>query len=393
MSSVQNVLVVGAGIAGCSAAIALASRGARVTVIEKADAWRFQSSGIFVYSNGLQAFDHLGALPGILAAGFTIGDGRNIYVDHEGAPIVDTFYPSPPGRADVPPIVGIKRGDLQRVLAARLQMLQVGIALSTTVVTLDPGDEDRPAQATLSNGEVRQFDLVVGADGIRSATRTLLFGSIAPRYTGVGVWRSVHARPRDLTFKIMQMGVGKRLGIMPISDELLYLFGTVREPADAWYAQALWPGLMRERFAEFNGPARRFLDALSADSEVLYTAVEEVVLPLPWHRGRVILIGDAAHASTPFMGQGGAMAVKDAVVLAEVMHTASSVAQGLSTFEQRRYPMCKRVQDVSRQVGEAGAREGAEESLQRNLAMKAGAQQQVDDFYARLWDLSGARGD
>ena len=390
MSSVQNVLVVGAGIAGCSAAIALASRGARVTVIEKADAWRFQSSGIFVYSNGLQAFDHLGALPGILTAGFTIGDGRNIYVDHEGTPIVDTFYPSPPGRAHVPPIVGIKRGDLQRVLAARLQTLQVDIALSTTVVALDPGDEDRPAQATLSSGEVRQFDLVVGADGIRSATRTLLFGSIAPRYTGVGVWRSVHARPRDLTSKIMQMGVGKRLGLMPISNELLYLFGTVREPADAWYAQAQWPGLMRERFAEFNGPARRFLDELSADSEVLYTAVEEVVLPLPWHRGRVLLIGDAAHASTPFMGQGGAMAVEDAVVLAEVMQTASSVGQGLLTFEQRRYPMCKLVQDVSRQVGEAGAREGVEESLQRNLTMKAGAQQQVDDFYARLWTLSGA---
>jgi 2-polyprenyl-6-methoxyphenol hydroxylase-like FAD-dependent oxidoreductase len=389
VSTVQNVLVAGAGIAGCSAAIALASRGTQVTLIEKADAWRFQSSGIFVYSNGLEAFDRVGVLPEVLSAGFRIDDGRNIYVDHEGAPIIDTFYPAPPGRADVSPIVGIRRGELQRVLAARLKSLSVDIALSTTVAALDPGDGERAAQATLSDGSTRRFDLVVGADGIRSHTRALLFGAIAPRYTGVGVWRSVHARPKGLTAKYMQMGVGKRLGIMPISDELLYIFGTVREPADAWYAQPQWPGLMRERFAEFKGPVRPFLDEISDRSEVLYTAVEEVVLPPPWHRGRVLLIGDAAHASTPFMGQGGAMAVEDAVVLADVLAAELPMEQALSMFEQRRYPMCKLVQDVSRQVGEAGAREGVEESRERNLRMREHAQTQVDQFYRQLWQLQG----
>ncbi|MEO6624349.1 MAG: FAD-dependent oxidoreductase [Burkholderiaceae bacterium] len=195
---IGNVLVAGAGIAGCAAAIALAQRGARVTLIEKQTEWRFQSSGIFVYSNGLKAIRALGVLPGILGAGFAIEDGRNVYLDHLGAPIVD--------------------------------------------------------------------------------------------------------------------------------------FGTVAEPPGARYPPEDWPQLMRARFAEFAAPARQFLDDLSASSEILYTVVQEVAAPLRWHVGRAVLIGDAAHASTPFMGQGGAMAVEDGVVLAEMLGANGSAKAPVEPF-------------------------------------------------------------
>src|SRR3954469_20149085 len=99
----QGVLVIGGGIAGCSLAIALAQRGVRVTVAEKQDAWRFHSSGIFVYSNGLAQLQQLGVLPQVLAAGFPIDSGRNLYLDQHGDPIVTTVYPSAPGTS-LPPI-------------------------------------------------------------------------------------------------------------------------------------------------------------------------------------------------------------------------------------------------------------------------------------------------
>ena len=121
----------------------------------------------------------------------------------------------------------------------------------------------------------------VGADGIRSRIRQLLWPSIEPRYSGFGVWRSVHRRPPELGDKIMMMAPGLRLGIMPISDNQLYLFGTVPEAADAWFDRADWPALMQSRFAVFRGPAAQFLDDLNPRSEVLYTAVEEVVMPGP----------------------------------------------------------------------------------------------------------------
>ncbi|KAF1070156.1 FAD-dependent oxidoreductase [Variovorax sp.] len=294
----ERILVVGAGIAGCSAAIALASQGFGVTLVEKQAEWRFQSSGIFIYGNGLEALRAVGVLPRILEAGFAIEDGRNVYLDHLGAPIVDVFYPRSQGGAV--PIVGIKRSEMHRVLADRLSALGVEIWLATTVERVDT--EGEHARVLLSDGTAQAFDLVVGADGIRSQLREQVTGPLAPRYTGFGVWRSVHERPRALVAKIMMMGIGKRLGIMPIADDRLYLFGTVAEPAGRWYPKEEWPARMRERFAEFGGPARPFLDQLGADSELLYTAVEEVQAPLPWHAGRLLLIGDAAHASTPFMG-------------------------------------------------------------------------------------------
>ena len=386
----NKVLIVGAGIAGCAAAIALADRGMQVTLIEKQAEWRFQSSGIFIYSNGLEALREVGVLPRILEAGFGIADGRNVYLDHEGAPIVDVFYPASSGGAV--PILGIKRAEMHRILAGRLDALGVDIRLATTVEKIDAPSGADHAQVTLCDGSVQRFDLVVGADGIRSQVREAVTGPLTPRYTGFGVWRSVHERPRSLNAKVMMMGIGKRLGIMPISDDRLYIFGTVSEPADRWYPKETWPAQMRERFAEFGGPARQFLDQLSAPSEVLYTAVEEVQAPLPWHAGRVVLIGDAAHASTPFMGQGGAMAVEDAVVLAGMLAAQGLGERTLQAFGERRYPMCRFVQDASRKVGEAGAMEDAESCARRNVAMRTTAQPQVDAFYRELTALRTAPG-
>jgi 2-polyprenyl-6-methoxyphenol hydroxylase-like FAD-dependent oxidoreductase len=171
---------------------------------------------------------------------------------------------------------------------------------------------------------------------------------------------------------------------MPISRDELYLFGTTREPGKPFYPRETWATEMRAKFAVFKGPAAPLLNEITRPEQVFYTSVEEVHLPLPWSRGRVLLIGDAAHSSSPFMGQGGAMALEDAVLLAEMLDGAADVPTTLTAFGQRRYARCKFVQDASRRVGEAGAIEDAEATVRRNKRMQASAQQDVDSFYARI---------
>jgi 2-polyprenyl-6-methoxyphenol hydroxylase-like FAD-dependent oxidoreductase len=383
MRAPLDILVIGGGIAGCSAGIALAEAGHRVDLVEREPEWRFRSSGIFVYANGLEALDALGVLPGVLAAGFAVPGGRNAWFDHTGVPLVETVYPTAQdGR--IPAILGIRRAELHRVLAARLDDLGVTVRLGTRVAAID----DRTV--TFADGRRASFDLILGADGIRSATRAMIGIGAHPRYTGFGVWRAVHARPASLTEKIMIMGPAKRFGIMPISDDQLYTFATMTEPKGRHIPPHTWPEAMRARFAEFAGPAAPFLAELGPRSEVLFTAVEEIVLPPPWHRGRVLLIGDAAHASTPFMGQGGTMAMQDAVVLARILARARTLEEALRRFAAARAPVCRFVQDVSRAVGRAGADETVESLSARNADLAATAQARVDGFYGRLRALEAS---
>jgi 2-polyprenyl-6-methoxyphenol hydroxylase-like FAD-dependent oxidoreductase len=213
---------------------------------------------------------------------------------------------------------------------------------------------------------------------------------VEPVDTGFGVWRSIHRRPAHLVDKIMMMGVGKRLGIMPISDDQLYVYATTNEPGHPVYDPATLHQTMREKFADFGGPARAFLDDLRDPSQAFYTVVEEVRLPLPWSRGRVTLIGDAAHASTPFMGQGGAMAMEDSIVLAEMLAQDADVAQTLTAFGARRQPKCQFVQEASRRVGEAGGTESASSCVARNVRMRENAQADVDTFYRKLYAFDAA---
>jgi 2-polyprenyl-6-methoxyphenol hydroxylase-like FAD-dependent oxidoreductase len=377
----HGVAIVGGGIAGCALAIALAQRGIKATIIERDPEWTPLSSGIFVYCNGLLALDRLGVLDDICAGGWVSPDGGNIYLAADGSDITRTVYPGIGER--IPAIVGIRRVEMHRILAERVRHLGVEIRLNETVTAIDAGHSERPVRLTLASGQQLVCDALIGADGIRSQIRTYLFGDIEPTYTGFGVWRSVHAKA-DIDEKIMMMGVGIRLGIMPISRDQLYIFGTTREPGKPFYPRDTWAREMRNKFAAFKGPARSLLEEITRPEQVFYTSVEEVQLPPVWSKGRVALIGDAAHSSSPFMGQGGAMALEDGIVLAEMLDDGSDIPSVLSAFTEARFERCKFVQEASRRVGEAGATENAQSTAIRNERMRSHAQANVDTFYARL---------
>jgi 2-polyprenyl-6-methoxyphenol hydroxylase-like FAD-dependent oxidoreductase len=354
----KKVLIVGAGIAGCTASIVFAQRGWSVTLIEKRSVAEAIGSGIFVYSNGLDNFKKLDLLDNIEQEGFVIPEGKNVYTDNVGNHITDVYYPK---------ILGIKRSTLQTVLTNKLTTLGVSITLNSSVENYNLGD----------------YDLVIGADGINSSVRTMLWPNVTPTYSGFEVWRSTHKRPAELVDKITMFGVGKRLGIMPISQDELYMWAVVHVPEKRHYERNIWSAIMWEKFTEFSGPARPFLDDLMNNANVYYTPAEEVIMPTPWHKDNVILIGDAAHASTPFSGQGGAMAVHDAVLLGELIDAKIDLA----TFGDRRYPMCKYVQDTSRAVGIAGATENYDSYTKMINSMPATAQDKIDTFYNTIKTL------
>jgi len=379
-----RVLISGGGIGGLAAGIALRQHGVDVTLLERQPGWRTLGSGIFVNSNGLACLKRLGVWEAAKASGFGAAEDVMVVLDDAGRELTRVSYPRLAG-PDVPAILGIRRAELHRILAERAADVGVDIRFNAAVTgyTDAPG---RPLVAHLADGTTVEGAVLLGGDGIRSALRDILFPGHDPVFTGFGTWRSTHKRPPELVHKTMMMGTGKRLGIMPIEQDQLYVFATTNEPEKPAYDPATIHLVMRDKLREFAGPATRFLDDITAPEQVIYTAVEEIHLPLPWSKGRVLLIGDAAHASTPYMAQGGAMALEDAVVLGDMLAGAEDgdLTATLSAFGARRFDRCRYVQDESRKVGQLGGLENPESVKLRNANIPRVLQASTDAFYARI---------
>jgi len=254
---------------------------------------------------------------------------------------------------DAPAMNMLPRPALHEILRTAAEKVGATIRLGITVDALSQYADS--VDVTLSNGEKSSYDLVVGADGIRSKVRQLTFGKeFEPRFTGHGVWRYTTRRPPELNFQSMYMGVGVKAGLVPLTENTMYLLLVSNEPANPWFDTDQLGPLLAERMKPFKGVLAGLRQEVAAATGIVYVPIEEVILPLPWHKGRVALIGDAAHASSPHIAQGAAMAVEDAVVLAELLSQDAGISRALSEFERRRFPRCKFVQDLSRKTGEDG---------------------------------------
>ena len=333
-----DILVIGGGIGGLTAAIALRADGNRVTVIERDADWSVYGVGIIQQGNVLRAMDQLGMLDDYLSAAV----GFDYVAVHAPDGTLVAKVPSPQLVPGCPANVGIGRPALQQVLARRTVQSGAEVRLGVTAdVIEDPG---QIVGVRFSDRSDKRFDLVIGADGIHSQTRRLLFPDAPqPEFTGQAVWRYNLPRPADLdSLHVYNGPIGA--GLVPISESLMYIYVTTPEPGNPPYPRAGLAAAMRSRVPAALGECA---EQITDDDGVVYRPLETHLLQGPWHRGRVALLGDAVHAATPHLGQGAGMAVEDAIVLAQEIARHDTPEAAFTAYCERRFERCSYIVEES----------------------------------------------
>jgi naringenin degradation protein FdeE len=346
--AVNKALIVGGGFSGMSAAIQLGKAGVDVDLVEIDPGWRSYGAGITVGGATLRAFGTIGVLDEMMTLG-SVADGCDIFTAH-GHLVAQLPTPRCAG-PDVPGSGGIMRPALAKILADATRASRANVRLGCTFTGISQTDEH--VAVSFSDGSRGKYDLVVGADGLNSATRKALFTDAPkPRYTGQGVWRAV--APRDGVERAgMALGKHNKAGFNPVSDTQMYLFVTEDRPTNTRVPEDQLLPQLRGLLEEFSFPViRRIAESLGPGSLINYRPLEALLMPKPWWRGRVVLIGDAVHATTPHLASGAGIGIEDAIVLAEEIGSATSVQAALQSFQQRRWERCRMVVENSVRLGE-----------------------------------------
>ena len=331
-----KVLIIGGGIGGLTAAIALRARGAAVDLIERDPTWSVYGVGIIQQSNVVRAMAQLGLLDDYLNAGFGF-DHVDIFIP-SGQHVARA--PSPKLVPGYPANIGIGRRALHKVLGDRAIGAGAKVRLGVTAEALE--DDGQGVFVRFSDGLSDRYDVVIGANGLYSSTRSMIFPDrgLEPSFTGQAVWRYNFERPEDVqTLHAYDGPVG--VGLVPLSASLMYMYVTTPEPGNPRYPQAGLAKAMRGKLAWAPPRIAALAKQITDDEAVVYKPLETLFLEGPWHKGRVVLLGDAVHATTPHLGQGAGMAIEDAIVLAEELTQAETPEAAFQAFRDRRFERCR----------------------------------------------------
>lgn len=316
-----RVLIVGAGIAGLAAARALMDRGLVVDVVERRADWQASGAGLYLPANAVRALERLGIGDEVAKRAQPVA--RQRIHDHRGRALsefdVDRIW------GDVGGCLAISRSDLHEALRTAIGDTDVRFNAEVTGVGAD-------GTATFADGSAETYDLIVGADGIGSAVRRSAFGSPEPRFLGQLCWRFI-AEDRDIpgiTDWTARLGAaGRTFLTVQLGGGRVYCYADINSPSPS-----APDGDWRDLFTDFAAPVPQLLEQ---GADAYFAALYESV-GTDWIRPRTVLIGDAAHACSPSMAQGGAMALEDVLVLAELLGDADHdhIDAALSTFQARR---------------------------------------------------------
>lgn len=340
MESLQ-ILIVGGGIGGLTAAIALRRDGHRVTVIERDPDWSVYGVGIIQQANVIRAMAELGLVDDYMSA--SVGFEKVAIHLPNGAMVAEV--PMPRLVEGYPPAVGIGRPALHKILGDRTIADGAEVRLGVTAAEIE--DDGEGVDVRLSDGSAGRFDIVVGADGVYSQTRSAIMPDAPqPQFTGQAVWRYNFPRPADLDALHVYNGpIG--VGVVPISETLMYMYVTTPEPGNPRYPQDKLAETMRGKLDGAAPQIRALAEQITDDDGVVYRPLEALMLYRDWHAGRVVLLGDAVHATTPHLGQGAGLAIEDSMVLAEELKRHDTPEAAFRTYRDRRFERCRYIVEKS----------------------------------------------
>lgn len=309
----KRVIVLGGGIGGLCAAISLRQIGVDVVVYEQAEALSQVGAGITMWANAIKALRKLGLADAVIKTGSTIQRGRMLTA---GGRVLSVSEPGELERMFGEPTVAIHRADLHEILLSALPA--DAVRLGAKCVGFE--QEAESVSVRFDGGGADRADLVVGADGIHSTVRRQLFPEVSLRYSGYTAWRGVVATRDEAALGVTSesWGRGSRFGVVRVDDERVYWFATANAPAGMSLTATERKNFLRERFRGWHHPVKLLVESTPAE-EILQNDIYDLKPLGRWGEGRVVLLGDAAHPTTPNMGQGACMAIESSLVLARAI--------------------------------------------------------------------------
>lgn len=370
MALIRNALIIGGGVGGMCAAIQLCKQGVDVTLVERNPDWAPDGAGITISGPTLRALREVGVLDEVLRLG---GHWNAVDVCAPDGSVKVTVPVLPAlGAEDLPGAGGIMRPVLADILGHATQAAGATVLLGLTFESMV--QDEAGVDVTFTDGSSGRYDLVIGADGVHSAVRKIVMPDFpGPKFTGQGSWRAVVPRLRENS--TIYMGRTTKAGMNPISATHCYLFVLDKREGMDFIDPAQWPEKLAELLEEFGGQVGDIRDALRAgtmpDAKVLYRPLAGHMINGPWHRGRIVLLGDTVHATTPHLASGAGIAIEGALVLAEELGRRHYLEGALLAYAGRHYDRARLVVSASGRMGQIEQQGG---SLEEHTAVMRDAQ-------------------
>jgi len=341
MSEKLQVLIVGAGIAGVATAVALQQKGFMPDIIEKSSHLNKGVGGLLLSSNATESASKLGIDDALASCAFEI-DKIN-YRNHKNKTLTD--FDTKHHFAAEKPFYAVHRNVLLTALASKLTPNTIGFEKS--MVSME--NSSTGVDVTFNDGSQKHYDLVIAADGINSSTRTQIFGEKTLEDSELSCIRLVVKRPTTLQAATYMLGKGKAVALLPIDDELAYcpfvFCSSLLQELEGKNTR----DVLKHLYQEFQGEVPEVIKSgLANEASPFMMPLKSINLET-WHKERVLLVGDAAHALIPTQPQGAGMAMEDALILAETLSNNNSLDESLALYQQRRYHRVAKVQNTGYQ--------------------------------------------
>ena len=340
----MKAIIIGGGIGGMALALALRQQSVAAEVYEQADALREVGAGLVLWPNAMAALDTLGLVPALRAV--SVGFGDSEIRDWRGELLTRLVTPELP---DLVPGALIYRTQLLDVLAHALGPDVVRLGAHCVQARQDKSG----VTACFADDKSVTGDALIGADGIHSVVRQQLFGDAPMRYAGYTVWRGTSNVAVEQPIGLEMWGRGARFGCRTTTPGRVYWYATANAPEHAPEDPRGRRAELLTRFGGWHSPVETILNH-SDDAHILRNPIYNMARLNRWSRGRITLLGDAAHALTPNLGQGACQAIEDAVHLARLLPAHSDVETALQAYEKRRMARVYAIAAHARRLGEVG---------------------------------------